>query len=257
VFSDSDLIFAYSRELLEGLREECRENVLYVPVSDTTVFFPPSTETNRAGACFYADKYKKVHKGKLFPITDGALEITRDEDSSQSPKQIAEIFRRSEVFYAYENTALSLEAVLCGCPVVLLPNEHFTHVIGRDTVGSFGIAWGTDPLEVQRAKDTVGLARENYLKVIDGFGSDLERFLRKTQEKASSVRYLSKISRIPLPVIGFEYNTLSNRRLLKDSGLRGMVLFYVTALLETLVFSGMSGLMRTINSKIARFLKAK
>jgi hypothetical protein len=62
-----------------------------------------------------------------------------------------------------------MEAVLCGCPVVLLPSEAFRVCHTLEDFGANGVAWGNEPETVTAAQATVGLGREDYLKVMAGF----------------------------------------------------------------------------------------
>jgi hypothetical protein len=162
--------------------------VLFVPTSDTTVFTPEPRQT-RFGSCFYASKYRNFHKGKLFHETAESVEITRDLPDSPSPKEIAALFRRSELFYCYENSALIIEALLCECPVVMLPNPFLDRPIGDVEIGRDGIAWGTAPEEILRAKATVTNGKDRYLATYARFWMQLDRFIAVSQARASATRY--------------------------------------------------------------------
>jgi hypothetical protein len=188
-FDQDDLCFSYSKIL--GQHTNNPENILFIPASDEHVFHPPTTESKRSGTCFYASKYQKTHKGKLFDITKESLEITSGLPGSQSPEEIAEIFRKSELFYTYENTALAIEATLCGCPAVFLPNEHLQSIIASEELGTDGIAWGAAPEEVAHAKESVKEAFKNYTRCIEKFYEDLDVFIAKTQSHAKQKEYSS------------------------------------------------------------------
>lgn len=186
-YPPEELCFGYSKALAA---QTCfPDNILFMPVTDTRVFHPPANELKRQGSCFYADKYKVVHGGKLFPITQNSVEITRDRPYSQTPQEIADLFHRSELFYTYENTALATEAVLCGCPAVFLPNPHLSEIIGAKELGPEGYAWGTDPKEIARAKATVKQGAENYLKRYGAYWQDLDRFIALTQKHVEGKPY--------------------------------------------------------------------
>ncbi|MCM2279302.1 MAG: hypothetical protein NDJ89_14600 [Oligoflexia bacterium] len=101
-----------------------------------------------------------------------------------------------------------MEAVLCGCPTVLLPNKHFKTIIARDEVGRFGMAWGTDPKEVEFAKKTVDLAYPNYLKLFDQFATQLDHFIEVTQDAARKAEYREVIKKVILPYEPVEYHLL-------------------------------------------------
>lgn len=185
VYPPEELVFAYSKKLADaaGVGED---RVLFLPASDTNIFHRRDDEQPRAGTCFYADKYKKVHDGQLFEITKGAVEITRGI-GSQTTEEVAELFRRSELFYCYENSALAIEAMLCGCPTVFLPNEHLTEIIASQELGMDGFAWGAAPEEIERARNTVDQAFENYIGTYVRFWQQLERFIAVTTERAATI----------------------------------------------------------------------
>lgn len=192
VFEANEILFGYSKELANSVGVP--NNVLHVPTIDTRHFHPGTDSITRQGACFYAYKYRKhVSDAKFLPITDGATEITKGLPDSPSPQEIAELFRRSEVFYTYENTILTFEAILCGCPAVFLPNSHLTEFIGRDELGSDGYSWGTDPEDIARAKATVGQGALNFLKTYDLFWEQLDRFVDITQAHAKTVVYTKRV----------------------------------------------------------------
>jgi FkbM family methyltransferase len=190
-YSREELCFGYSQVLAAKTRFP--DNILFLPATDTRIFRAPIEEPNRKGSCFYADKYKVVHKGELFNITKNSVEITRGLPHSQTPQEIANLFQHSELFYTYENTALAIEAVLCGCPAVFLPNPHLTEMIAIQELGPDGFAWGTDPKEIARAKATVKQGAKNYLKSYATFWRDLDHFIALTQKHAEGKTYRTPI----------------------------------------------------------------
>jgi hypothetical protein len=192
----NEIIYAYSRRIAKTMNVG-EERVLFLPVSDPTIFSPPLQETKRSGTCFYASKYRDFHKGKLFPVTDDSFEITVNRPDSLTKPQIAELFRRSELFYTYEDTALAIEAGLCGCPAVFLPNDYLKDPLGFDDLGMDGFAWGNAPEEIARAKASVGNFRNNYQQLIDRYWQQLELFVGQTQKAAQSNAYAATPIRLP------------------------------------------------------------
>jgi hypothetical protein len=197
VYAPEELCFSYSKVLAKETRS--LDNILFLPTTDTNIFYPAPEGQKRQGTCFYADKYKVAHHGTLFDITKDSVEITRDKPDSALPHEIAELFRRSELFYVYENTALATEAVLCGCPAVFLPNPHLTGIIAAKELGPEGYAWSADPVEVARAKATVGQGKKNYEACYARYWQDLDRFIALTQEHAQNKAYKSPIHLPSLP----------------------------------------------------------
>ncbi len=192
-FDDSEFCIVYSQSIHAAIGNA--RGTLFVPASDPSIF-QPWPEVERRGSCFYAGKYRYFHGGELFDITRDSVEIHRVGPQTQTPEQIAELFRRSEVFYCYENSALAIEAVLCGCPVVFLPNRYFDRVIAAEEHGWDGMAWGTDRAELDRAKASVSLARERYLRLYDRFDTQLWQFVEATQTEARRRTY-ARPMRVP------------------------------------------------------------
>lgn len=162
------------------------EFTLYIPTVDRKIFYPSPPDAVRSGTCFYWEKYKYIHRGLLEHKVPGSFEIRRSSKSILNPHQLADLFRRSEFFYCYENSMLSLEAMLCGCPVILVPNEHFDRVIGDLDMGMDGMAWGDSAEEIQHAKRTIVNVSETYDRMISQLSERLELFISRTQDFARS-----------------------------------------------------------------------
>lgn len=187
----TEIPYGYSKRIAETLGAP--ENVLTIPVVDTATFTSDPVVV-RNGVCFYAQKYKKVHGGRVFGLPRDAVEITRDEPGEQSPQEIADLFRRSEAFYCFEDSALILEAGLCGCPSILMPNKYFQTPLGVLDFGWDGFAWGDSPNEVQRARETVHKVAGNYQVVLERFFSQLQAFVSKTQAAVADIPYPKRIT---------------------------------------------------------------
>lgn len=186
VVDEREYCISYSKAIADTLPHN--RHTIFIPASDPR-FFLPGEGGVRSGACYYAGKYKYFHGGKTFPITDGLVEITRDRPDSQTPEQIRDLFRRVEAFYCYENSALAIEAILCGCPVIFLPNDYFTDLIGREEMGGLGYAWGADPAALEHAKRTIVEARERFLVQFARAEREIEPFVKETQVRAAQIPY--------------------------------------------------------------------
>lgn len=184
-----DYILAYSEAISREISSEKPRQTLFITVSDPVFFAPPKTPVQRQGGVFYAGKFKYHFGGKTFPLTEGMPEITRDRPDSQTPEQIRALFQQAEYFYCYEDSALALEAILCGCPTVFLPNEHFPAPLGAKELNGLGFAWGTSPEQLQHAKDTVVAAREWYLTSRENVKESVRSFMAETQRIAASTPY--------------------------------------------------------------------
>ncbi|MFC6806048.1 glycosyltransferase [Methylophaga thalassica] len=198
--SANELFFTYSQGFVpEGMDVD----LLNIPLINNSLFHNENNphDKQRRGACYYAHKY--LAKGGV--LTDHAKDaISLCQDVSLSHQQIADILRRSEVLYCYEPTSMIGEALLCGCPVIMVDSEFLRNNM-RDPIHGPGIAYssGTDALE--QAKATVAEVRYNNQQSINYCWWQMDQFLRKTAHEFESklesadwqnlewVRILSKI----------------------------------------------------------------
>jgi hypothetical protein len=191
---DQELVFTYSQALADSVAKY-NPNILYLPAANPQIFYPPKKEVKREGKCFYASKHVHILGGKLLPITNDCFEITRDLPDSLTPQEIADLFRKSELFYTYEDTSLSTEAVMCGCPAIFIPSEFQTQEpLALKETGSAGIVFGTSDENIKKAKDTVHLAFEQFIQSTENFSQQLDNFINITQEKAKNTKYEQKIT---------------------------------------------------------------
>ena len=173
---------------------------LFLPVSDPNQF-RPDPSVRRQGTCFYASKYQLLHRGTLLEVTRNSTEILSDLGGTfklnrpiQTREQIIALFQRSEAFYCYENSSLALEALLCGCPVVFLPNPHLKSSFAGEEFGNDGIAWGTSPEALEHARSTVHLVRQRYASLLQRFEEQLREFVARTQRIAAGTPYKTPIA---------------------------------------------------------------
>lgn len=185
-YPPGEMVWAYSQQLAD-LCERC-DGVLHMPVIDQNVFHPVEGQA-RSGAVFYAAKFQSDHGQKVFGLPEGAIEITRGLPESQTPAEIAKLLQRAEVFYCFENTALAIEAVLCGCPAVFMPNPYLDKPISLNELGWDGFAWGNEAAEVERARATVLQGQANYARTVATFFEQFRRFVDATQAHAEQTSH--------------------------------------------------------------------
>lgn len=187
-----DYLLGYSKKLSDSFGQP--ERILFLPLSNRDMFYPPKDPTaKREGGCFTASKYKHYHGAKTFPITDGLFEVTRALPDSLSQEKLGELFRRSEVFYTYENTSLALDAVLCGCPTVFLPNPHLVEILGMEELKNYGFAWGNSDEQIAHAKRTLPQAQAHFQSLQDEYFAQLSRFVIDIYSRAAGQSYTQKI----------------------------------------------------------------
>ncbi len=213
---DDDFVLCYSDKIAEGVPSDRPSSTLFIPVSDPLFYQPLADSRPRAGGVFYAGKFKYRFGGKTLPLTDGMPEITRDRPDSQTPEQIRDLFQKAEFFYCYEDSALAIEAILCGCPAVFLPNDHFPGPLGAKELAGLGFAVGASPEQLAHARATVGAAREHYLKLLDNLGPQVDAFIDATQKLVAGRPYTKPFAARYLRPPGPMQRTLDLSRFMRD-----------------------------------------
>ncbi len=113
----TDIVWGYSKQTAAYGNSD---KVMCLPVNDPDIFY--DAKLPRSGACYYAFKCENYWGKQIKPEHQGATRLVG------TPQEIADILRRSEVCYVYENSSIILDARLCGCPVEYIYNPHFTEV---------------------------------------------------------------------------------------------------------------------------------
>jgi hypothetical protein len=190
LYNDTEMIYSYSKGLVDEINYQ--STLLYLPVTNTRIYNRNGEAVVRSGSCYYARKYKKLYPHRFKPPSEDSIEITWE----QTPEELADIYRRVEKFYCYESTSAALDAALCGCPTVSLPNEILKFPIGADSLGMDGHAWGDTPDQFEQAKATISNILEQYHKSISEFWLQLDLFVAGTQARADQILYQTKL-RVP------------------------------------------------------------
>ena len=176
VFDSRELVFNYSDIYLDYIQNKVVGR-LCMPTIDESIFFtdPSQQEGVRSLECFYVGK-SSFKEGFFDPSR--AFEITR----TQPPKkELGKLFRGSKVLYCFDNsTILAYEAVLCGCPVVVIPDGTQKRTdYEKVELGMNGIAWGIE--ELPKAKQTIHLLPKVYEQAKADFQRQLDHFVELTQ----------------------------------------------------------------------------
>lgn len=145
-FLPTDKVWGYSKPTAAYGNSE---KVMCLPVNDPSIFYDPNLP--RSGACYYAFKCENYWNQHIRPEHRGATRLVG------TPKEIADILRRSEVCYVYENSSIILDARLCGCPVEYVYNPRFGSV---HTEAEWDFS---------------------YDEIVENFWEQLERFIDDTQ----------------------------------------------------------------------------
>lgn len=185
VYSPSEMVFTYSQRIANAVKGKV-QGLLWLPVVDTSVFYPPEKEEPRSGSCFYAHKFR-VLGGTLFGIPPGSIEIINGASGEHPGHAMANVFRHCEKLYVFEDTYLTIEAALCGCPTVAMPNAYWTGQpinFAEYNDGMAGIALGDSEAELRKARATLPAAVQAYKESIVRFWMQLDIFIEATQAHA-------------------------------------------------------------------------
>lgn len=233
------LVVAYAPSLA---REVKADLILTVPLSDPTIFNPGVvSDGERQGRYFYFNRLLEKG-GCLLPETAGAIEI-----SPRAPKsltELADIFRRAELLYCYEWSAIAIEARLCGCPVACMPHPELLPLFEDHGFGGEGLAWGTSEEAIAEAKATVGGYHSRYLGIFDVFRDQLTAFIERTQAEAEAMDFDACFPRELLELKAWP-DRQDTRLLVLDNGINN-------AAAESLPSPSVGGLLRRLWGSAAK-----
>lgn len=179
VYSENDLIF-YDTEILGTPN-------LFIPTIERDLFndnhkLPRKFISYYIGKQFKDgdrdnEKIDRIRKSR----SHNEIEITSD----YPPERVilAGIFKESKWFYCYDNySLLPIEAVLCGCPTIIIPNGDIAHYeLMNGMTKGYGIAFGDTESEKKFALTTLPLAQKAYDEYLEKHKNDLNYFIGSTQ----------------------------------------------------------------------------
>lgn len=195
--------WAFSKNLadVENIDET---NVLFYLNLEYDIFYPIKKMTQRNGKLCYLGKYYDNYTKELPKEIDASFDVFYRSHPVKSPNQqeYAEKMRNAELIYIYEDTGVMWEALLCECPVVLMPNKYFKatleSTIGLKDIGIDGIAFGDSPEEINRAKSTVSLARQKIIDNYKNYNKSLDVFIIKTQTLSNKLEMLPQCHKVKI-----------------------------------------------------------
>jgi glycosyltransferase involved in cell wall biosynthesis len=170
-----EMVFTYSDGFVpDGMQVD----LLNIPLIDKNLFNNENNphDQQRSGACFYANKFL-AKGGELTAHADEATSLCQDRSLTHA--EIADILRRSAVLYCYEPTALIGEALLCGCPVVMIDSTFLKQNM-REPIHGPGIAYSSEPDAIEKARAGISEVIYNNQTSINYCWWQVDQFLRKT-----------------------------------------------------------------------------
>jgi hypothetical protein len=151
-----------------------RDNKLFVSEFHEEIFYDKGL--NRDGSAYCIRKCQNPE----FVHPRDSVEITRAMAGNYN--LLSEIFNSIKTFYCYDNyTFLAIQAALCGCISVVIPdksqNKSPDQWRGGSDLTRYGIAYGLD--EIPRAIETFDLFRQEIDKIKLSVKRDVLTFIEK------------------------------------------------------------------------------
>lgn len=182
-FDARETVFFYNTEYARSLPERPRL-LLQMPLVDRAVFHPPAPDAPpRKGILVYPGRDAEAidRHPALFA---NARVITREWPASHA--ELAELLRGSERLYSFSNSAINQEAVLCGCPVVIMESmltRAFLDLFRKDPERGRppGMAVDDSPAEIERASASIGKYLAIHERMESAFPEQLAAFVAQTQ----------------------------------------------------------------------------
>ncbi|MFJ4111693.1 glycosyltransferase family 2 protein [Pseudomonas sp. NPDC089758] len=176
---ESDLFFYYAHDFAEGKRQK---EMLTLPMIDSSLFAPRPEPVVRRGNYLYLHRFDARQVDySLLPADTQVLSLS----NPRTLPQLAELFQTAQALYSYEISATCTMAMLCGCPVVYLSAGHVKSLPFTEHVGDAGATLFEEPGGLERARNSVGLARQRLLQMEDEFWPQLDHFIQRTQRRAA------------------------------------------------------------------------
>jgi predicted O-linked N-acetylglucosamine transferase (SPINDLY family) len=180
-----DLFFWYSKAFVD----KENENVHYLTTPYLNFqLFQPDPKRERSRVLLYINRVPEAE------IDFSRLPKNVEVLSNKRPvplKELAKILQGAKIFYSFEFSGTCTLAILCGCPVVYLTQPgHEKLSIPATTIaayGTFGYALSDTPEAIEAARQTLPHARISMIRAQSEFWSQLDDFIRITQERACLV----------------------------------------------------------------------
>ena len=165
--------FAFSANLAKVWQS--KGPVLHLPTIDFDELDEIVSTLKEKKPLIYGGKYLDLLGGKI-PTELNTIEVLeRRVSRSLDRKAFLEKIAGASILYCFENTAVALEAIMMGTPVVFIKNDKFKEFILLDEFGGVGVTIysdGFNNLEPANSK----LARSKYLDYCRS-GMDLKSFV--------------------------------------------------------------------------------
>jgi GT2 family glycosyltransferase len=184
-YSERELIFTYMKEYYPDGR------LLLLPVINLTQLDAVEPRRPRIKGS------RAVYYNRVTPDPEVLRELGEDciDVSTKitfKPGELFSILKSVEVLYTFENSAITGEALLCGCAVVGIRNDEFqsAHESLIKLAGD-AFTWSRDRPSLDRAVAAVAAVRNAYELQYAGWWDQLQNFITITQAAAHDLGFES------------------------------------------------------------------
>jgi hypothetical protein len=142
---------------------------LYTPRVDESIFFE-EVGANRDGFLVYSHR-REVHDAMVPHWARPYILVSMA--SPRSPRELADLYRRSRGLVMFERTSARMEAAMCGCPTVTIPSEGFSQVPMFHLYAKIGLGWGADVEQLYWAQRTLRSLQRLYRAQVRAYPAHL------------------------------------------------------------------------------------
>lgn len=182
-FDPGEILYAYDPYFVPA---GMKAKILTVPCTDDRIMHNRDNpdDGNRQGAFFYAMKYRHFGNEIDDGLHPGATDLS---DRVRSVEEIAAILRKAAVLYCYEPSGITIDAILCGCPVVYVLTDYMPQRPAQIFFGEHGACTARpgqppDPDKLRIARNSLIYCPHEYRRKIAQQWIALEHFFDDTQK---------------------------------------------------------------------------
>lgn len=191
-FGDSELLICYHSEFQNEASKINNQLILTTPTVDISIFNNEDNEHDdkRNGYLIYPGRYNLARQEHPDLFEKGTV-ITYQWP--QTHEELAALLRKSTALYCFSNSAIAAEALLCGCPVVMMPSPFSVRpkdFHDPDKIGCFverpGISSGDSEAELELARQNTIAFQETCRQERQDFVAQLAQFIKLSQDMPGS-----------------------------------------------------------------------
>lgn len=184
-----ELQYVFANEINPELKR------LAVNTVDFDFFHNFKSKSERNLKLFYAGKLRSI--GKVNYVPKGVTEIHRNGKLRQTKKQLRNLFYEAKVLYLAEDSAISLEAAICGCPTVYVYEYFKDEVLNQDR--RIGIAKDDSELELEKGRlDTKRIVEYINKLEVESYSEILEMIMDVLNYNLENKHFSKPKYKIPL-----------------------------------------------------------